>query len=184
MGCHTWCYAHIPSEADKWAQEYKRIFKREAAKVETYNVSDEEKAFAKELSKIIENMPVKDIPKYLNEKKYDYKYYSLLFELIGIDYDYGLFNVYKGKIYREVTDYRGEDPDVMKNWPFQKSYHDIFRIYDYDAEPCFSLEETLKRCEEHNLDWNLRTEYDYLINNKEELYEFWEKYPDGVIEFD
>lgn len=35
MGCHTWAYVHIPSEADKWVRDYKDAFIKEMKKLPT-----------------------------------------------------------------------------------------------------------------------------------------------------
>lgn len=185
MSCHTTCYAHIPSEAEKWAEEYKKIFLKVVSEIDTSDFSEEQKTFIKEVSETIKTMSSKDIPKYLDEKQSDFKYWDLLIGCISLDDDYGCFNVHDGKIYREVVPYFGSNPEIAKTWPFDKSYHDMFRIYDYDAEPCCSLEETLERCKEYKKDWNERADYgsNLLINNKELVYEFWEKYPDGMIIF-
>ena len=89
-----------------------------------------------------------------------------------MSFDYGNFEIHNGKIYRDSHYLNSED------W-----YHDMFRIYDYRAQPCYSLEETLKRCEEYKVDWNLHEESGYLVNNKKRVYDFWEKYPDSIIVF-
>lgn len=174
MGCHTWAYVHIPSEADKWAKEYKDAFIKEMKKVPTYDeITEEDKKLAKELAELVKNTPIKDIPKLLEEKQVIDECYDLMIGCVSLG-DYGLFEIHDGKIYR--------DPYYLN---LEHSYHDMFRIYDYEAQPCYSLEETLKRCEEHHLNWNERNQYypDVLVNDKKLLYEFWEKYPDGIIEF-
>lgn len=54
MGCHTWAYVHIPSEADKWAKEYKDAFIKEMKKVPTYDeITEEDKKLAKELAELV-----------------------------------------------------------------------------------------------------------------------------------
>ncbi|WQJ53654.1 MAG: hypothetical protein [Wendovervirus sonii] len=80
--------------------------------------------------------------------------------------DFGLFLVKDGKIYRETT-----HEDINDKPIFKKRFHDMFRISDYDAKPCYNLEETIKRCEEYGVDC------------PESVYEFWKTYPDGIIEF-
>lgn len=175
MGCHTWAYVHIPSEADKWAKEYKDACIKVMEEVSTYDGSTaEEIKLAKELEGLVKNTPVKDIPKFLEEKQKDDRCYNLLIECVEVSDDYGLFEIHNGKIYR--------DPH---NLGIEDGYHDIFRIYDYEAQPCYSLEETLKRCEEYKVDWDERSKYypDVIVNDKKLLYEFWEKYPEGIIEF-
>ena len=173
MGCHTWTYVHIPAEADKWVQDYKDACIKEIEKVPTYDeITAEEIKLAKELEELVKNTHIKDIPKLLEEKQKDDRCYDLLFGCVSLN-NYGLFEIHNDKIYRCLNDLDTED------W-----YHDMFRIYDYDAQPCYSLEETLKRCEEHNLNWNLRKKWsDDLVNNKKKIYDFWEKYPDAIIEF-
>lgn len=172
MGCHTWAYVHIPAEADKWAQDYKDACIKEMEEVTTYDGSTaEDIKLAKEMGELVKNTPAKDIPKLLEEKQKDDRYYDLLIGCVSLG-DYGLFEVYNGKIYR--------DPH---NLNLEHGYHDMFRIYDYEAQPCYSLEETLKRCEEYKVDWNLRECGNYLVNDKKEIYDFWEKYPDSIIVF-
>lgn len=172
MGCHTWTYVHIPSEDDKWAQDYKDACIKEMEKVPTYDeITAEEIKLAKELEELVKNTPIKDIPKLLEEKQKDDRCYDLLIGCVSLG-DYGSLEVHNGKIYRDPHDLNPEE-----------SYHDIFRIYDYEAQSCYSLEEALQRCEEYKVDWNLCTNSGFLINNKKLLYEFWEKYPDSIIEF-
>lgn len=171
MGCHTWTYVHIPIETDKWTQEYKDACIKEMERVQTYDeITAEDIKLAKELEELVENTSIKDIPKLLEEKQKDDRCYDLLIGCVSLG-DYGLFEVFNGKIYR--------DPRYLNG----RGYHDIFRIYDYEAQPCYSLEETLKRCEEYKVNWNLRENDGYLINDKKLLYEFWKKYPDSIIKF-
>lgn len=171
MGCHTWTYVHIPTETDKWTQEYKDACIKEMERVQTYDeITAEDIKLAKELEELVENTSIKDIPKLLDEKQKDDRCYDLLIGCVSLG-DYGLFEVFNGKIYR--------DPRYLNG----RGYHDIFRIYDYEAQPCYSLEETLKRCEEYKVNWNLRENDGYLINDKKLLYEFWKKYPDSIIKF-
>lgn len=174
MGCHTWTYVHIPAEADKWVQEYKDACIKEMEEIQTYDeITAEEIKLAKELEELVKNTPIKYIPKILEEKQEDDRCYDLLIGCVSLG-DHGSFKIRNGKIYR--------DPRGLTR---ECSYHDIFRIRDYDAQPCYSLEETLSRCEEYKVNWNERNKYhpDDLVNDKKLLYEFWEKYPDGIIEF-
>ena len=174
MGCHTWVYVHIPEESDKWASEYKDACIKEMEEVPTYDeITAEEIKLANELEELVKNTPIKDIPKLLEEKQKDDKCSHLMIGCVSFG-DYGLFEIHNGKIYR--------DPHHLG---IGEGYHDIFRIHGYDAQPCYSLEETLKRCEEYKVDWNERSEYypDVIVNDKKLLYEFWEKYPDSIIEF-
>lgn len=56
-----------------------------------------------------------------------------------------------------------------------ESMHDMFRIYNYDAEPCHSVEEVLQRCEENKV---ILTE-----EQLKELTDWFNKYPDTIITF-
>lgn len=171
MGCHTWTYVHILSEDDKWAQEYKNAFIKEMRELPTHNgITEEDIKLSKELSELVKNTSIKDIPKLLEERQEDERYYSLM--IGGMAFKYGNFEIHNGKIYR--------DPNELTQKDY---YHEMFRIYDYNAQPCYSLEETLKRCEEYKVDWNLHERNGYLVNNKQRIYEFWEKYPDSIIKF-
>ena len=171
MGCHTWVYVHIPSEADKWVRDYKDAFIKEMKELPThYGITAEDIKLAKELSELVKSTSIGDIPKLLEEKQEDGRCYSLM--IGGMSFDYGDFEIHNGKIYRDPHYLNPED------W-----YIDMFRIYDYRAQPCYSLEETLKRCEEYKVDWNLRECGSYLVNNKKKIYDFWEKYPDSIIVF-
>lgn len=171
MSCHTWTYVHIPTEANKWTQEYKDVFIKEMKELPTYNgITAEDIKLSEKLSELVKNTSIKDIPKLLEERQENERYYSLM--IGGMSCDYGNFEIHNRKIYRDPRDLNQEH-----------AYHDMFRIYDYKAQPCYSLKETLKRCEEYKVDWNLRERNGYLINNKQKIYEFWEKYPDGMIKF-
>lgn len=174
MGCHTWAYVHIPSEADKWAKEYKDAFIKEMKKLPIcYGITAEDIKLGKELSELVKSASIEDIPKLLEEKQVIDECYDLMIGCVSLG-DYGLFEIHDGKIYR--------DPYYLN---LEHSYHDMFRIYDYEAQPCYSLEETLKRCEEYKVDWDERSKYypDVIVNDKKLLYEFWERFPDSIIKF-
>lgn len=220
MGCHTWCYAHIPEKSEEWKTQYKEIVRKnlESSRQNIKSFSDEEiryfidadltenKAWVdeyfqgseevkkeylqeygyskKQMEEYLKSLPVnKDYyttdsyrKRMLNENQslldalqmLDTIKYMNTFSFLGDPIEYGLFEIKDGKIYRETT---------TKNCGFDKSYHDIFRLYDYDAKPCHSIEETLDRCEEYKIDWNDPE------NDLEKLKEFWQTYPDGIIEF-
>lgn len=63
-------------------------------------------------------------------------------------------------------------------------YHDLFRIGNYPVDKLFSLEETLDFIEK-NKD-KIHSFYFNKIQNKDfkqQLEDFWQKYPDGMIDF-
>lgn len=75
----------------------------------------------------------------------------------------GIVEKHNGKLYTDVD-----------------TPHDIFRIHDYNAAPCYSAQETFERAKNWkatNNDTALTTTEIGLINK------FFKKYPDGVISF-
>lgn len=235
MGCHTWCYAHIPTKQEEWEEEFINSLKQEEldliSDLENGNITDEildeyakcrvfdDNRWLKDYNEAVadgdEDLYIKEfgsrekLNEYINSLHLDESTYTGkeikedwiseakqklnklenctdVLELMksGTVYcsSYGIYIIRNDKIYRDTTAYRGKK--YMENTVFPKQYHDIFRIYDYDANPCYSLEETLKRCEEYNVDWNeMYEKTDIKMNNKDRLIEFWETYPDSIIEF-
>jgi hypothetical protein len=78
--------------------------------------------------------------------------------------DYFLSN--DGKLYIDACD--GETFGI-------EPMHDMFRIYNYDAEPCHSVEEVLQRCKENNVELTKE--------QLKELNDWFGKYPDTIITF-
>lgn len=76
------------------------------------------------------------------------------------------FLSHDGKLYIEACDGKTLGIEPM---------HDMFRIYNYAAEPCHSIEEVLQRCEENNV--KLTKEQSKELNN------WFSKYPDTIITF-
>ena len=64
-----------------------------------------------------------------------------------------------------------------KGFYMETGFHDIFRKYGYPEDKLFSLQETLNYI---NNPENGCTVYEHTI---ERLKEFWNKYPDGMIDF-
>ena len=64
-----------------------------------------------------------------------------------------------------------------KGFYMETGFHDIFRKYGYPEDKLFSLQETLNYI---NNPENACVTYDKTF---ERLNEFWNKYPDGMIEF-
>ena len=71
-----------------------------------------------------------------------------------------------GKLYIEADSKSGFGIETM---------HDMFHIYNYEAEPCHSVDEVLQRCKENNVE--LTEEQLKELNN------WFSKYPDTIIEF-
>ena len=76
------------------------------------------------------------------------------------------FLSHDGKLYIEACDGKALGIEPM---------HDLFRIYNYDAEPCHSVKEVLQRCKENKV---ILTE-----EQLQELNDWFEKYPDTIIDF-
>lgn len=60
---------------------------------------------------------------------------------------------------------------------FETEYHDTFRRYNYSDDKLFSLEETIAYIR------NPTNECEFNDNTFTRLKEFWNKYPDGMIQF-
>ena len=83
---------------------------------------------------------------------------------------YGLYIIHDNKIYREMfASYPNGKP------VFPAGLHDLFRIYDYEANACFNIDDCYTCLKEHNVT---------LSNTQDkELKSFWNKYPDSIICF-
>jgi hypothetical protein len=76
------------------------------------------------------------------------------------------FLSFDGKLYIEADSRNGFGIETM---------HDMFRIHNYEAEPCNSVEEVLQRCKENDVEL---TE-----EQLKELNDWFSKYPDTIITF-
>jgi len=232
MGCHTWCYSHIPEKAEEWNKEYAdTLIKSLTENIEYFkNMSaetldeyaDEENTNNKyqlERFNELEQEGKKDwlINTYFNnnadyyekykddishpitgedirQRQIDYSMNTLnIFNKYGSDkviefiednadipeicttdtFGFGLYLIHDGKIYRDTCHYRGEG--YHEDPVFEKQFHDIFRISDYDADMCYSYMDTIERCGQYNVKMD---EHTY-----KRIKEFWDTYPDSIIEF-
>lgn len=239
MGCHTWCFSHIPEKEQEWENELKETIVNGATEMLDHlknNVSDDyyqryvdvrkndlkefleryesqvaagdiseciswygsEEALNKgieELRNELETISVESIKKHAMDKEtYQLEAFNSSEPVIDIltklynelgcigSNHYGLYKIRDNKIYRDCTHFRG--PSYGENSLFDQPFHNIFRIYDYEAKSCYSLEETLERCKEYNVDWDeVYKNSDVKINDLEMLHDFWKMYPDSIIEF-
>ena len=83
---------------------------------------------------------------------------------------YGLYIIHNNKIYREMfSSYPNGKP------VFPDGLHDLFRIYDYEANACFNIDDCYTCLKDHNVT---------LSNSQDkDLKSFWNKYPDSIICF-
>ena len=164
MGCHTWAYKRIESPSfEKMKDFVLKIYKDSSDNLQKWidNPQDEEYL---------------DMFKHYKEWTIDYiKYWQETdkrrIRLIEngfckqaivnkyCSYSDGLIECYNGNFYKEI------------------GFHDMFRKYGYPDDKLFSLKETL--------DYINNPLNKCIINDKtfEWLDEFWNKYPDGMIEF-
>lgn len=128
--------------------------------------------------KLYYDLTLRNLEKVKNAKNFEdwaeYKCY---------EHNFGLCVIKDNKIYRDTTHRMGKW--VNENYIFGKNnaLHDLFRCYDYELKPCYSLEETYQRIEEYN---STRTEENKCVLDEEQkaiLADFWQKFPDGIIEF-
>lgn len=100
------------------------------------------------------------------------KYNNRLLEWISKDW-------LQESCYRLLTNINFYDKKTKNYYVTNESLpHDIFRIGDYPEDKLFSLEETFIFIEN-----NKEKIHRYNKNWQKRLEEFWEKYPDGMIEF-
>jgi hypothetical protein len=182
MGCHTWFYKKIetPSEdeirstvKDRCEREIqfleKLIHRRSEIDEDLLEAYPEwTPDYAKEIKphweRIIAfanggSIDLSEFPEYFFEEDYDKE--NLLSQF---------YAAWQPKLTVYIPE-RGFYEEV--------EFHDVFRKYGYPEDLLFSLEETLtyinnpkNKCSIHDKEWTLKT-----------LYEFWKKYPDGMIQF-
>lgn len=239
MGCHTWCFSHIPEKEQEWENELKETIVKGATEMLDHlknNVSDdyyqryvdvrkdnlkefleryESQVAAGDITDFVEQygseekvneaiegfrneletISVESIKKHAMDKEtYQLEAFNSSEPVIDIltklynelgcigSNHYGLYKIRDNKIYRNCTHYKG--PGYRENSLFDQPFHDIFRIYDYEAKSCYSLDETLERCKEYNVDWDeVYENTDVKKNDLDMLHDFWKMYPESIIEF-
>jgi hypothetical protein len=153
MGCHTWFYKKLNSKEEELKKEI--LFK----------LYELRKTFIK--NKKLLSYITNDIFKIKNKKmskKFLYKIY------VNIPHD-NLKTIFNNNIYEKVNE-----------------FHDLFRTNDYNSPILISFEETLNFINLNNLKGiSYFSEEEKRIITEEpdfkKIKEFWNKYPDGIIEF-
>ena len=205
MGCHSWFYVHLPEKREEIERHFRDDVKRNFQKQYEMWLDCDPNEFGDDLKsdkesleyyhnhtieEIIQQYPGFD-PQILKDnkllsdlewnKEYDkmkqffvdnskqlldkcdslsieelFRHHPLLDHLYFLSFD--------GKLYIEADNVFGIEP-----------MHDMFRIYNYEAEPCNSVDEVLQRCKENNVEL---TE-----EQLKELNDWFSKYPDTIITF-
>lgn len=188
MGCHTWFYICQKEHQREWADEWKKLklkalnkYIGHIGKLSSSEVRKRLNEWGKQYPDSgVNNFTVEQfkealLQEPLEEKKMfddnlDTVYIMDHCEQIDTVCDYGLYMIHDSKIYREM----GADHTDGRH-VFPESIGDLFRIYDYDAENCYNIDDCYLRCAEHNV--VLTSEQDA------ELRRFWKTYPDSIICF-
>jgi hypothetical protein len=165
MGCHTWFYKKIESPSDG---EIRNL---------TLERCDKEIDF---LERLINNRESIDsdlleaypdwTPEWAKGTKSFWLEIKESIENNTIELD---------ELYDHYCDWVGGLTEYIdgKGWFVECEYHDVFRKYGYPEDRLFSLQETLDYINNPN---NKCVVYD---DTNRRLEEFWNKYPDGFIEF-
>ena len=188
MGCHTWFYVCLSDKQGKWLDEWKRI-KIRAVNRHIKNVNNlstlQLKNRIKEWANMypnsgIENFTVEQFKETVLEtdlriKKMFNDNLDILYIMKNCDQVdtcciYGRYVIHDNKIYREMSATYPNGRPV-----FPDGLHDLFRVYDYEANACFNIDDCYTCLKEHNVT---------LSNSQDmDLKSFWNKYPDSIICF-
>ena len=205
MGCHSWFYVHLPEKREEIERHFRDDVKRNFQKqyemwldcdpneFGDYLKSDKESLeyyHNHTIEEIIQQYPdfdpqiLKD-NKFLSDLEWNKEYDKMkqffvdnskqlldkcdslsIEELFRHHFllDHLYFLSFDGKLYIEANNVFGIEP-----------MHDMFRIHNYEAEPCNSVDEVLQRCKENNVE--LTEEQSKELNN------WFNKYPDTIITF-
>ena len=188
MGCHTWFYVCQEDKQKEWANEWRALKLNELNKYIDHINKLSPSEVRKRLKEWDEQNPESGIKNFtieqfkeaclqesLETKKMfddnlDTVYIMGHCEQIDTVFNYGLYRILDNKIYREMGSEHSNGSLVFTN-----SFHDLFRIYDYDAEDCYSIDDCYSRCAKHNV---ILTR-----EQNEKLKRFWNTYPDSIICF-
>ena len=171
MGCHTWFYAKsnkTQEEANKEfiynAKDYVKYCDKIALKVLKHKTGQ------KRLQQDVYKRITKDyIDSYFNRSSleqytFDKKLYLRMIRMVK-----------KGLCQRAVWNHLNDLGLYIdgKGYYTEVDFHNLFRVHNYPKDVLTSLEECLDFIKKHNID-NV---------NYERLNEFWNKYPDGAVDF-
>lgn len=168
MGCHTWFY--------------KELKKPDLTNFEIKNkiINNIENVTLPFLNKLLKETSDKKEEIELKEEIYLTKIHLKQIIDISLKDEYKLLHAYYDMLDINFTSYNGKFYENTE-------YQDIFRHRNYEAPTLTSLNDTLEFIKIHNCKGNCYFDKnDKLINeeiNFDKLKEFWNKYPNGIIEF-
>lgn len=180
MGCHTWFFKKIESPTSEVIVKFVKervseeldflnrlINDRESIDVDLLEIYPEwDIEYAKK------NIPIWEaIYDFANGVKIDFSIFPEYF-FPDVPEDELLESLYSSFMPGIITFIKG------RGWYSEcDDYHDVFRKYGYPENMIFSLEETLEYIKDPK---NECVVYDY---TERRIREFWEKYPNGMINF-
>lgn len=170
MGCHTWFYKKVVPQPTY--EEVKQYY---------LNIVDENiKLYQQMIDDTLDAETKEAYPEWTAEMGYKY---LPVFERIKRIVEKNLCQVAVCNRYRNNDNLTVYENGVFYEYTHDLT-HDVFRIGGYPNDKLFSLQETLDFIEKYK-----DKIYHYHFNNvtnqdwKEQLEEFWVKYPDGMIDF-
>lgn len=188
MGCHTWFYVCQKDKQEKWLNEWKRVKINAVNRYVNYINNLSVTKLNNRIKELADQCPSSGIESFTAEQfreallQEDLKVKKMFDDNLDILHimkncdqadtvpGYGLYMIHDDKIYREMGSKYSNGKPV-----FTDCFHDLFRIYDYEANDCFSIDDCYLRLAEHNV----------VITNEQEgkLKRFWNTYPDSIICF-
>ncbi len=156
MGCHTWFYKKSSLTLE---QAKEKLIKRQQKIIDEYK-----------------NMKFIDYAKLLVDFPYMYDSKERLIEL----YQRRIKRIQNPNIKEETIYFHLDEGDYIegKGYYTDAGFHDLFRIGGYPEVCLFSLDQTLEYIKIYEKKYNCKI--DVMMDL---LQEFWNKYPDGMINF-
>ncbi len=164
MGCHTWFYKRIDHNPEyAHVQSYVAAKIKESVDLNQKWVDDPQDPEYLEMSLIYTEWT----PEYI---KHCLELYSRQLRMV----EKGLC---KEAVFYKYCSYKDYTYVPGKGFYIEADYHDLFRHYSFNDTKLFSMEETVAFITDHK---NACTFEDY---TERKLIEFWNKHPDGMIDF-
>jgi hypothetical protein len=167
MGCHTWFYKKVDLTLDEFYEKEIKSVKKDL----NYSLKTQEKVDKLGINEYLKQNPnspweVKD----LRNLHYDInntKYVLSVLESRTLNLNDYLEDTFSYYVYIEG-----------KGFYVDTDYHDLFRIYGYPEDKLFSLKETLDFITKYEKENDVKVEVEMNL-----LKEFWDEFPDGMIDF-
>jgi len=164
MGCHTWFHK-------------KYIFSKEEAKLKLIEIVDER---IKSTERFMYS-PTEEDKEFLSDYP-EYKDDDLMGELEELNkFKDNIENLSDDEIFESFAEKSLQNLTYIKDNGLYKSDnslpHDLFRKYGYPDDVLLSLEETLSYM------FDPKNKCQIFEYSKKDIIEYWNKYPDGMIDF-